>query len=117
MSFPILRADLNIPTSPKLKIDSLTVPDTSTFVKKRILTLSKQIAAAAAQGKKTHTVNIVVQANLEPVTAGLKENFPDSTFTTSEESPIQGTPGRGGLGGRGTALIIDWTIDNLIKSS
>ena len=117
MSFPILRADLNMSFSPKLKIDSLTIPNTSTFVEKRILTLSKQIAAAAIAGKKTHTVKVVVQSNLEPVLKGLKENFPDAVFTVSGESTTEGLTGRGGLGEKGTFITISWEVDEVIEAS
>jgi hypothetical protein len=105
MSFPILRTDLQDPTSPKLNISSVTLPEPSTFIEKRVLTLSKQIAEAAISGKKTVTLNIIVPTNLEPVSSGLKVNFPDVTFTVEENKD---NSGRGGRGERPTKVTVSW---------
>ena len=105
MSFPILRADLQDTASPKLDLSSVSLPESSTFVEKRVLTLSKQVTKAAAEGKKSVNVSIVIQANVEPVSNGLKVNFPDATITV-EASP-HGPP-RGGPGGRGTQVVVSW---------
>jgi len=104
MSFPILRADLNDVSSPKLNLESVELPESSTFIEKRVLTLSKQITAAATEGKKTVRLHIVIAANVEPVLAGLKVNFPDVTFTVEGDAnvPPMGRPGRG------TPIVVDW---------
>jgi len=100
MSFPILRVDLLNKDSPKLNISSVELPETSTFIEKRVLVFSKQIAQAAKDGKTTCTINIVVQRNVEPVTDGLKVNFPDIKFTFTPTS----------VGGRGsTPVVVDWS--------
>jgi len=108
MSFPILRADLQDPTSPKLNISSLTLPESSTFIEKRVLTLSKQIAEAAISGKKTVTLNIIVPTNLEPVSSGLKVNFPDVTFTVEGSKDNAPAPHRGSRGERPTKVVVNW---------
>jgi hypothetical protein len=106
MSFPILRADLNDVSSPKLNLESVELPESSSFIEKRVLTLSKQIVAAAAEGKKTVRLHIVVAENVEPVSSGLKVNFPDVTFTI--EGNADETPGGRGRIGRGTPVVVDW---------
>jgi hypothetical protein len=105
MSFPILRADLQDPASPKLDLSSVTLPESSTFVEKRVLTLSKQVTTAAAAGKKSVNVSVVIKTNVEPVSAGLKVNFPDATITV--EGNTHGPP-RGGPGGRATQVLVSW---------
>jgi len=110
MSFPIHRVDLNDVASPKLDISSVTLPESSSFIEKRILTLSKQITKAAADGKKNVTLTIVILTNVEPVSAGLKVNFPDVTFTTNDTNTVSASQGppRGGPGGRGTQVVVNW---------
>ena len=105
MSFPILRADLNDVASPKLNIRTLELPESSTFIENRVLTLSKMITSAAAGGKKTVNLVIVVSENVEPVSAGLKVNFPDVTFTVQDESSVDRE-----RYGRGTTVVVDWTV-------
>jgi len=107
MSFPILRVDLNDLTSLKLNLESVELPESSTFVEKRVLTLSKAITAAALEGKKTVDLLIIMAENVEPVSAGLKVNFPDVTFTVEGESNETSTDRR--HFGRGTTLVVDWS--------
>jgi len=102
MSLPIHRVDLQNAASPKLNLSSVVLPETATFPDKRVLTLSKQIVAAAKEGKKTVTVNIVVEKNVEPVSAGLKVNFPDATITVNSNSNPAG-------GRVATPIVIDWS--------
>ena len=85
MSFPILRADLNDVTSPKLNLSDVELPETSIFTDKRVLNLSKEITNAALSGLKSCTVSIFIKKNYEPVSAGLKINFPDVTFTVIDK--------------------------------
>lgn len=117
MSFPILRADLNIPDSSKLQINSLSIPGSSTFIEKRILALSKNIVSAAVSGKKNHTVTIVIKANVEPVSAGLKANFPDATFTFNGGPNADELSDRDDYSRRETAITISWEIDEVTQSS
>jgi len=102
MSFPIYRADLQNSSSPKLDLSSVVIPETSTFVEKRIFTLSKQITDAAKQSKKTITLSIVIEKNVEPVTAGLKVNFPDISFIVNSGNK----PGGGKMA---TPIVVDWS--------
>jgi hypothetical protein len=106
MSFPILRVDLNDLASPKLNLHSVELPESSTFVEKRVLTLSKAITAAALEGKKSVNLFVVVAENVDPVSAGLKVNFPDVTLTVEGES--NEAPKNGGPYGRGTKLVVNW---------
>ena len=109
MSFPIYGADLNDVASPKLNLSSVELPEGSTFVEKRVLTLSKQITAAAVNGEKECKVNIVMPTNVEPVSAVLKVNFPDATITvdnTVDGHRAPSTPGP--RGGRNTTVVVNW---------
>jgi hypothetical protein len=108
MSFPILRADLQDPASPKLDLSSVTLPESSTFVEKRVLTLSKQVTTAAAAGKKSVNVSVVIKTNVEPVSAGLKVNFPDVTFTVEGSKDNAPAPHRGSRGERPTKVVVNW---------
>ena len=105
MSFPILRADLNDAASPKLNLESVELPESSTFVEKRVLTLSKIITVAAVQGSKTANLHIVIADNVEPVLAGLKVNFPDVTFTVEGGVNVSEMD----RPGRGTPIVVDWS--------
>jgi hypothetical protein len=101
MSFPISRADLQNPASPKLDLSSVVLPENTPFVDKRILVLSKQVTEAAKQGKKNITLTIIVQKNVEPVSAGLRVNFPDATITVNPENKPVGPK-------MYTPLLVDW---------
>jgi hypothetical protein len=109
MSFPIFRADLNNVESPKLNINNISTPDSSTFVERRIHTLSKQIISAALAGNKTYLVNIIVAANVEPISVGLKENFPDLTFTISNNSNEEPDEVPRRPHGPATSILVDWS--------
>ena len=114
MSFPIHRADLQDAASPKLVINAVTLPESSTFIEKRVLIFSKQVAAAAVAGKKSVTLTVVIPTNVEPVSAGLKVNFPDATIVVESnpngaQIPSRGGPGGpGGPGGRATPVVVSW---------
>jgi hypothetical protein len=111
MSFPIYRADLQDVSSPKLHIDSITLPESSTFIEKRVLTLSKQILNAITKGQKSVDLFIIIAANVEPIIAGLKVNFPDVSINVKDNSegllPGQ-APKSGGPDGRATQLVVNW---------
>jgi len=102
MSFPISRADLQNPASPKLDLSSVVLPETVPFVDKRVLVLSKEVTEAAKKGKKNATLTIIVQKNVEPVTAGLKVNFPDATITVNPENKPVGPK-------LYTPVVVDWS--------
>ena len=109
MSFPIYRADLQDATSPKLDLSSVELPESSTFVEKRVLTLSKQITQAAARGDKNITLTIVISKNVEPVSAGLIVNFPDTTFTVgSNTNGVEQNPSGAGPRGSSTPIVVSW---------
>jgi hypothetical protein len=108
MSFPIHRADLQDVASPKLNLDSVTLPESSTFVEKRVLTLSKQVTEAAVSGKKSVTLTVVIPANVEPVSAGLKVNFPDATIVVEGNKNGAERLSRGGPGDRATHVVVSW---------
>ena len=102
MGFPIYRADLKNVGSPKLDLSSVVLPEGHTFIDKRLLTLSKQIVATAKEGKKTVTLNIMIEDNVQPISAGLKANFPDATITVKSNI--------GPFGGKSaTPIDIDWS--------
>lgn len=108
MSFPIYRADLQDPTSPKLVLDAVTLPESSTFIEKRVLNFSKQVATAAISGKKSVNLTVVIPTNVEPVSAGLKVNFPDATIVVESNPNAPPGPSRGGPGGRATQVVVSW---------
>ena len=81
MSFPVLRADLKDPNSAKLNLSSVTVSPTMPFIERRVLNLSKKVAEQAKQGADRLAITITNTANLAPVLAGLKVNFPDVDIT------------------------------------
>ena len=81
MSFPILRADLKDPKSAKLDLSSVTAPPTMPFIERRVINLSKSIVNQAKRGGKRLVITITNTANLAPLVAGLKVNFPDVDIT------------------------------------
>jgi len=128
MSFPIHRADLNNVESPNLNLDSVVLPSTATFIDNRVLTLSKQITAAALEGKKTCNLTIIIPQNVYPVCSGLVNNFPDVNFSLENQkmgqapisimltqdgistlSAISTLSVVGGLRARGNRLTVDWS--------
>ena len=79
-SFPLLRADLNKPTSPKLDIDETPVfehIDDDNYVRNKVHNISISVVKNAKQNRKTASWALVDLGTVESVVAGLKENFPD----------------------------------------
>lgn len=102
MSFPIYRVDLQDVSSSKLDLSSVVLPETATFVEKRVLHFSKQVTDAAKKGDKKATLKVVIEKNVEPVSAGLKVNFPDVTLTVNPENKPVGPK-------MPTTVVIDWS--------
>jgi hypothetical protein len=104
MSFPILRSDLNDVNSDKLNLELLDSLQKSTFIERRVVNLSKQIIEAALEGKKNVTLTIVMPENVEPVSSGLKVNFPDVSFDVQTTELEDNRPKKP------TNVVVDWTV-------